>query len=354
MNGRYSGLQALLMEGARLTVAGAFNQFLDKEINIPRGARSAASTSQNHLRDFLNAEADRDVCFPRILSNVDSDFLGGSFARHSKIWPLDDIDVFFPLDGHSLVYSRYGSRLPYTVLTDAVLDYNPLLSAPARWMTGSSISSRKVIDGFAKVLRRHYPVETRIRRAGEAVNVTMDHLGFDVVPCFSLRPDSRSETPFYVIPDGEDGWIHTNPRIDSDVSAQLQSKNDKKFRPAVKLVKWWNVNRFADQLSSYYIELGMMHGFLNKNQWGACVSVVSDSVALGFESLRDAAFTGNLTGWIPSAPPVERGNISADDLQFLNDVAGAARNAVNAEVAGDSQRALEIWRAIFGPKFPID
>jgi len=39
-----------------------------------------------------------------LLSREDSDFLGGSFARHTKIWPLDDIDIFFPMDGGTLVY----------------------------------------------------------------------------------------------------------------------------------------------------------------------------------------------------------------------------------------------------------
>ena len=111
-----------------------------------------------------------------------------------------------------------------------------------RWMEGSYLSSQKLIDGFAKVLRRHYPAQTRIRRAGEAINVKMDKLGYDVVPCFSLTADYRNEPPFYVIPDGKNGWIHTNPRIDNEVSERLQRFNDKTFRPAVKLLKWWNVS----------------------------------------------------------------------------------------------------------------
>jgi len=355
MDRRYSNyLATMLKEAVRRTVSGALESFLDKEINIPRGARGKASTSQQHLRDFLVEEGQRDEDFPRVLRTADSDFLGGSFARHSKTWPLDDIDVYFPIDGHDLIYSRYGLRLPYTVLSDGVLDRNPLLQAPERWMDGPYVSSRRLIDGFAKVLSRHYPAETRVRRAGEAVNVQMTQLGFDVVPCFSLRPDNVDGTSFYVIPDGNDGWIHTNPRVDTGVSDRLQRDNDKTFRPTVKLVKWWNKNRFGEHFSSYYAELAIMRGFLAKNQWGEYLTSLSDAAAVGFESLREAASAGDLTPWIPNAPPVERGDLPTHKLNLLDAVADAARDAVNAEATGLRNRALKIWKAIFGPKFPIE
>ncbi len=189
------------------TVAGAFDQFLDAQINIAKGTRTRASTSQNHLSNFLITEAERDTDFPRILRDADSGFLGGSFARHSKIWPLDDIDVYFPIDGHSLIYSRDGLRLSYTVLSVGVLGRNPLLDKSGRWTKDGYISSSKFISGFAKVLSRHYPTETRIRRAGETVSVQLTEVGFDVVPCFSLSPDNSSENPLYVIPDGKNGWF---------------------------------------------------------------------------------------------------------------------------------------------------
>lgn len=334
------------------TVAGAFDQFLDAQINIPKGTRSRASTSQNHLRDFLIAEADRDATFPRVLREADSDFLGGSFARHSRIWPLDDIDVYFPIDGHSLVYTRYGIRLPYTVLSDGVLERNPLLDESGRWLKDGYISSAKLISGFEKVLARHYPTETRVRRAGEAVRVQLTELGFDVVPCFSLHPDNASESPFYVIPDGNNGWIHTNPRIDNEVSLQLQRNNNAVFRRAVKLVKWWKENRFAGSLPSYYIELAIMRGFLSKNQWGEYIESVSDATALAFESVRDACGDGNLQSWINSAPAVERGDLSAGEIDFVDTVAQVARDAVAYEQGGNTEEAIKRWRAIFGPDFP--
>ncbi|GAI47638.1 unnamed protein product, partial [marine sediment metagenome] len=86
--------------------------------------------------------------------------MGGSFARHTKIWPLDDVDIYFPLDGHGLWYYQGGSVAPYTVISDGILSHNPLLNF--RWTEGEYISSRKLITEFAKVLERHYPSATKV------------------------------------------------------------------------------------------------------------------------------------------------------------------------------------------------
>ena len=101
------------------SVSQCFEDMLSEKINIVAGTRAKASDSQNHLRDFLTSEHSHDGTFPRILA--DSDFLGGSFARHTKIWPLDDIDIFTPLDGEGLTYVRSGQKLPYTVVGDGIL-----------------------------------------------------------------------------------------------------------------------------------------------------------------------------------------------------------------------------------------
>jgi len=243
------------------TIESAFNDFISDQISIPPGARKQASTSQTHLRDFLASEIDRDEFFPRVLQIADTDFLGGSFARHTKIWPLDDIDVYIPLDGLGLYYLWYGVPQNYTVVSDNVLEENPLLLASERWMDGTHISSVKIIREFKTVLRNHY-TKTPVKDEDQAINIQMtygetkeeDGLGFDVVPCFRLKPHNTQEYPFYLIPDGKNGWIHTNPRLDTQLNEELNAKSNGLLRKAVKLVKFWNKNRFDSILGSYYIE----------------------------------------------------------------------------------------------------
>lgn len=351
-----------IKEAAANTVSGAFEQFLDKEINIAKGQRSQASTSQNHLREFLVGESDRDPTFPRILSEADSDFLGGSFARYTKIWPLDDIDVYLPLDGFDLIYAVHGQQMPHTVVSDGVLTSNPLLNP--RWMNGEFISSKKIVDGFAGVLMRHYPKKTKVRPSGQAVSVEMVQgktiltahmgLGFDVVPCFSMRPHNQNEWPFYMIPDGADGWIRTNPKIDAEISDDLQSKNDKTYRKVVKLIKYWNENKLKQALKSYYIELVVMRAYLARNNAGEFIRSVSYGLAIGFSALNQAVFSGNQQSWIPGAPSVSPGDMPIIGLKslFLKNVAEKSNEAWSAELAGRKTDAIHAWGQIFGPAFP--
>lgn len=351
-------LTRMLREAEARTVSGAFEQLIDKEINIPKGTREMASDSQNHLREFLSTECDRDITFPRVLSIQDSDFPGGSFARHVKNWPLDDIDVFLPLDGYNLLYLQNGLRLPYTVVSDGILSGNPLLRA--RWMVGPSISSVKLINEFATVLRRHYPDETEVVPDGQAVSVRMkqgetqsgDGLGYDVVPCFSLKPDNSSELPFYLIPDGADGWIRTNPRYDQTVSDHLHKKNKKAFRKVVKLLKFWNTERLDGVLSSYYIELTVARIFLEKNGANVIVNPVSFGVALGFWALNQAVEKGNQASWIIGAPPVTPGDLTLSQKQSLLTAKMGAHGAWNLEQANKQAAAIQAWCKVFGPKFP--
>ena len=351
--------RTFLREARALSVDGAFEKFLDAEINISKATRSRTSTSQHHIREFLADETDRDDTFPRVLSIEDRDFLGGSFARHTKNWPLNDIDIYVPLDGHGLVYSQYGWPQPYTVVSDGVLDANPLLEDASRWKNGYSISSRKLIDGFAEVLDRHYHA-SKVRRVGEAVNVRLtlgagednDGLGFDIVPCFSLKAQNQGDQDFYLIPNGDGGWIHTNPRIDQGISDSLNRDNGRTLRKAVKLMKWWNTTYIGGRLESYYIELAVMRAFWNANQSGSTITAISAATSIAFRAVRDAAQLGDQEPVLRGAPKVKRGDVTDRDMQWLSQDVQNCSLACHQELLGRDAEAIETWGKVFGELFP--
>ncbi|MFA5143285.1 MAG: hypothetical protein WC522_03840 [Candidatus Omnitrophota bacterium] len=351
----YSKLfEAILKESKNAN--GAFGQLLDSSINIPEGIRSTASDSHNHLREFLEGEHKRDSTFPRVLSIKDDDFLGGSFARHTKIWPLDDIDIYFPLDGFNLSYLQNGYRLPYTVVSDGVLSNNPLLGS--RWTIGIYISSSKLVTEFAAVLKRHYP-DTKVKPDGQSVAIRMtqgetsdeEGLGYDIVPCFSLQPDNKTESSFYLIPDGKDNWTRTNPRIDTEIAEKLHVANNKTYRKVVKIVKYWNKEKFRSILPSYYIELAIAKGYIQKNKEGENINSLSYGVAVGFWALNEAIKQGGQDSFLPLAPKVYPGQLDEGHKLIIGAAHSVSLQAWDAEKAGNQDQAISHWKRIFGDTF---
>lgn len=331
----------------------AFQVFLDRHISIPQGARTAASASHIALREFLRGENTRDAQFPRILRTVDDDFIAGSFARHSKIWPLDDIDLYFPIDGHGLAYLQSGARLPYTLRSDGVLSQNPLMQGN-RWRSELGVSSTRLLTGFSTVLQRRYP-NSSIAPDGQAVKVQFTHnetedsngLGYDIVPCFSLDPDRSGEHRFYLIPDGQGGWLRTNPRIDTDVSITLHRRTGGRFRPAVKLVKFWNGQVLGSVFSSYFVELAIMRAFIPLN-WEADPNMMFSSVlATAFGNLNRAALDGSLASWVAGAPSVSGTGITPRTLELLDIATRVSDEAVNREFRRDYTGAIQTWARLF-------
>jgi hypothetical protein len=339
------------------SVSNSFETLLEKHINIAPGMRTKASASHNHLREFLASETSRDASFPRVLSIQDTDFLGGSFARHTKIWPLDDIDIFIPLDGYNLVYVQNGIRLPCTVVTDGVLSYNPLLGT--RWMDNGFLSSDRLLKEFSRILRRHYPAATKINVDGCATTIRLTHgeseggdgLGYDLVPCFLMHPDDADEFSFYLIPDGKNGWTRTNPRVDNQIADILQEFHNRLHRKIVKIVKYWNQSQCSGIFGSYYIELAICQKFDEMRLGNRRVSSLSEGVSLALQALHSALLKGDLTSWINLAPPVKCPSMGLGAAQYLKTVSNMAAAALTREsslLVGD---ALDTWAAIFGEAF---
>lgn len=337
----------------KVKIDSAFEDLLSNKINIPQGIRSKASDSQNHLRDFLSQERLRDNNFPRVLSKMDSDFLGGSFGRHTKTWPLDDIDLYVPLDGHSLFYMQNGQRLPYVVQSDGILLWNPLLTD--RWANGQYVSSAKLLLEFSRVLARHYQ-GSDIRINGNCVSIRMKHgasassegLGYDVVPCFSLKPDRAGEFEVYLIADGFGGWTRTNPRLDTDICEILQAFHNKIYRKVVKLVKYWNQTWLASSISSYYIEFAICCEFLNRKLNNQPFSAMTEGLAVAFDALDRAFSAGDQTSWIPNAPAIRKPSLTDYQSGLLKFARNASELACIYERLGKDVEAREQWTSVFG------
>lgn len=164
--------------------------------------KSGAQRSHNHLRDLLDTG--------QMAKRITNSYLSGSYARNTAIWPLDDVDVIFEVD-------------------------------PAYW-PGSILRShpppRRVLDSFATAIRRRYALSS-VYGQRRSVRLELYHLDIDVVPAIRTAIDSD----VILVPDRyADDWIKSSPQGHSDKASQLNKLHSGKFKPLVKLAKFWNSN----------------------------------------------------------------------------------------------------------------
>jgi len=236
----------------------AFEKLLAEKINLSASHISQGSTSHNYVRGLLTNKSFEKNDLPWI---IDGDFLSGSYARGTKIYPLDDIDVMIVMDGTGLFPIQNGARLNAAVRGDGEM------GSPAHYHTNELgyISSIKILESFKKHLQISYP-DSEIKKDGQAVNVWLNSygLGLDIVPCFHIIPNDGSQD-YYYIPygRGNDMWMTTNPQIDSAISDQLHIRFDKKLKPIIKIIKYWNQIANYDRLRSYHLEVIAWYVFDN-------------------------------------------------------------------------------------------
>lgn len=338
--------------GSQADPSSFLEEVLATRINIAEVLHSSAIDTQNSLHRLLAEEAQRDPGFPRLLVAADQAFIGGSFGRRTKICPLDDVDIYIPLDGAGLLYNSRGVQ-SCALLSDNATFGNPLSTSAWMATAGEHLSSEAILAAFANVLGRRYPDIKRVRKVGEALRIPTalgDDLGFDVVPCFVLDyPDSR-QLRVYLIPDGNNGWFRTNPRYDVALTDALSQRTNKNFRKAVKILKFWNSSIFSNKLSSYYIELALQKAVLEQVTAGKGLEPLSFAVAFAFWALNQALGSGNLNSWVTDAPQVTPGSLSPSDIDLLTSLGSVAWQAWEQERKWQLQEAISSWEVIFGAK----
>ncbi len=92
-------------------------EFLKKEVNVSPEQISQASTSHTYIRSLLANKKETDNKFPWI---IDGDFLSGSYARGTKLFPLDEAD------GGGMAYARIFNCISGSGTNIDTHDFNPI------------------------------------------------------------------------------------------------------------------------------------------------------------------------------------------------------------------------------------
>jgi hypothetical protein len=293
----------------------AFRKFKSRlELN----EREQKNATQRHteVRDYLETKF-----------AIERSFLTGSYARYTKTKPLKDIDIFFLLKESE---RHYRGKAPSVVLTAF---YDELVEKYGKKAVRKQ--SRSVNVDFGVVIDADDSTDYRV-------------VSIDVVPAFE-------EGDGYEIPDDDTGkWIKTNPDIHAEKATAAHKVFSNEWKGLVRMVKYWNNNsrHGADKpvKPSFLIEVMAMQCLYG--DWQGRFDYELQSF---FATLADRI----LDEWPDPAglgPPVSNGMDAARKARARELLQGASREAtraINLARQGQNGEALNAWRALFGPKFPL-
>lgn len=180
-----------------------FNKFLT---NIEPGKSTIdyISSVQNNLRNYLEIHEDYKYIHKET-------FLSGSYAKHTSIRPVlndkkRDVDI--------VVVTNYSSQ----------------------------DSSIEVLEKLRDTLLESDKYKTATIQS-HSVGIELQGINIDVVPVIADKDDNE----LYYIGDSDNGsWIKTDPKGHKSWSTELNKNNNTKYKPLVKIFKWWRRTNCPD------------------------------------------------------------------------------------------------------------
>ncbi|MGW2397040.1 CBASS oligonucleotide cyclase [Kitasatospora sp. NPDC001664] len=260
---------------------------------------SIVSARHNRVRQEVSSRID-----------VLSDFLTGSYARHTLIRPLKqaDVDIFTVLD------PKYYDR-----------------------------GANAVLDLMRNTLLKAYTTP-KVSRNGQAITITFDDFIIDVVPAFHRNGGG------FLIPSGGIGkFIATDPRIHESHSSQQNSAHGGSLVPVIKMIKAWNRN-IDRHFRSFHLEVlawEIFRGVKMNNDWTAIRFFFDKAFSTIRYQVPDPAGYGTDVAYYLNS---ERHYVEAESR--LKTALGRAMRAEQYAASGDMFRAIEQWRLLFGSYFP--
>ncbi|MBV4295873.1 MULTISPECIES: SMODS domain-containing nucleotidyltransferase [Alistipes] len=321
-----------------ITVNAAFTTFNQNVVNLEPDRTTRARASRDWLYDRLENLPNNYGNCPKTYKEKHIKY--GSFARNTKIRPLDDIDLIYCLAADNATYQRINSKLCHIYTNNASIRLQNLSD-------NGLLNSRKVIEAIKGRLQdiEHYS-SAEIHRCQEAITLKLNSYewNFDIVPAF------YTVHGFYLIPDGNGNWKPTNPPIDQDRIIAINQKHNGQINQIVRTLKYWNRRVQMPTIPSYLFENIILNYF-------ALQASIDTNLKLNLRNfwhhlqfgiyapvLDPKGFDGDLN----LLPLADKDKIATKALEAYQ----KACDAITFELNYDQKSAIEKWREIFGPEFP--
>jgi hypothetical protein len=326
-------------------------------------AKSVNQAFENFNRDIVNlikentdnARSSRDwllkqlLNFPENVKDFPIDYPEkhvkfGSFARNTKIRPLDDIDLMYCLGAGNAYYlvDSYDNQKYYIHTENAVDNLRNLSNEDY------TLNSIKVVNKLVKALEtvpQYSNADIKRNQEAAVLKLVSYPWSYDIVPCF------YTVNNFYLIPDGSGNWKPTNPRKDQENIKDTNSNYGGKVYQLVRTLKYWNANFASPKLGSYLFEV-LVVNFVkaqgSQNDYND-INIRNFFSYLYSYILYDVQDPKGIQGNINYLTTEQRQRISSK-AKSCYDIASIA---IEFEIEKKNQeKAIENWKKIFGDRFP--
>ncbi len=327
------------------TVIQAFDDFMVNTVNLDPEQTKIARGSRDWLVEQIQSFPNKDGTFPEIYTEKNIFF--GSFARSTKKRPLDDIDIMICLKADGCTYNELSDKIEIYV-PDKALRILGLVN------DGTNIlNSRKLINLFiSKLIDIPQYKKAEITRNLEAATLNLQSYdwSFDIVPCFITTENTDKKT-YYIIPNGSGNWKKTDPRLDRNRTATVNSLHSGRILNVIRAVKYWNKRPTMPTMDSYLLENMILDYYIENTSTASrfvdieLVNIFFDIHKRIYNSINDPKnIQGNLN------------NLTHDEKKKISDKAyesyEKAFDARKDEQENNYKDSINKWREIFGVDFP--
>ena len=319
----------------------AFSEFNINTVNLLSSRTTLARTSRDWLILQLEKLPNKISDFPTLYDGMHIKY--GSFARNTKIKPLDDIDLIltFAASGSTYLTNSYGKSYTLTV-PESASNLRKLCN------DNNTLNSRKFVN---KIVSSLYEIEhyknAEIHRRGEAATLKLNSYewNFDIVPAL------YTDTGYYLIPDGNGGWKATDPRIDQNRAIKINENNNGYILQTIRTLKYWNKKQTMPTISSYLFENIILNFYENKDD---CSKFIDVNLIYFWNYLITAIYNSVSD---PKGFQGELNNLSTEDKIKISNKASESYDkgceAHRLETKdNDQEKAIKKWGEIFGDEFP--
>lgn len=336
------------------TVKAAFKKFQSKIVDLERSTTNKGLASRDYLFKQIKKLVKNHSDFPPLKGNY---IPFGSFARKTKIRPLNDIDILLLLNERGINVeisykqkaSDYGVNMTAVCRVKITDASSPLQAFADNKGYVNSIKILNRIKHHLAYVTNYQKADKNRRMQAVTLNLKSHPWTFDIVPAIPIYDYSDKVTHF-LIPDGYGNWIRTNPKIDAQNITSANTQHKGELLPALRFLKYWNERKHKPSLASYYFETLVVQTFKYAPR------ITSYPAALEYFFQHCISFI------MSSCPDPKRlgealdANVKWDTKQkiikALRSAASHANHAIIAESKNDHKTAIYWWKKVFGSEFP--